>query len=421
MTTDVQVYVDIDDDTVHAGHLYPHRRRQSESASFAYTDTYLTRPDAYALDPALQLVSGTQHTPLGVRLFRALADTSPDRWGRNLVLRAERVRARARDARTTTRSFGDFDLLLGVRDDLRQGALRLRTAADHTFLAPEASGVPQLTDLPSLLRAADRVASDDADDDQLMALLRAGSSLGGARPKAHVLDTSGRLSIAKFPSPASDGWNVMAWEKTALDLAAKAGIEVPNSTLVKVADRDVLVVGRFDRAGRRRIGYCSAMTMLEAADGDVRSYVDIAEVVEERSLSTTRHLHQLWRRVAFSVLISNTDDHLRNHGFLHVTAGQWLLSPAFDLNPNPDPGPKHLSTAIDGDDTAASIDLLMQVAPVFRLGPDRARAVLAEVVDAHTRWPAVAASYGLAPRAIADMAPAFEHAQAERARAVARG
>ena len=418
MTTDVQVYVDIDDDTVHAGHLYSHRRRQSESAGFTYADPYLTRPDAYALDPALPLVSGTQHTPLGVRLFRALADTSPDRWGRNLILRAERVRAR--DARTTARSLSELDLLLGVRDDLRQGALRLRTAAGTTFLAPESSGVPHLIDLPSLLSAADHLAGDDADDDQLMALLRAGSSLGGARPKAHVLDPSGRLCIAKFPSSASDGWNVMAWEKTALDLAAKAGIEVPESTLVKVADRDVLVVGRFDRAGRRRIGYCSAMTMLEAADGDVRSYIDIAEVVEERSPSPTRHLHQLWRRVAFSVLISNTDDHLRNHGFLHLTAGQWSLSPAFDLNPNPDPGPKYLSTAIDGDDTAASIALLMRVAPIFRLGPDEARAVLADVVDAHTRWPTVAASHGLVHSAIADMAPAFEHSQAERAREIAR-
>jgi len=193
----------------------------------------------------------------------------------------------------------------------------------------------------------------------LALLLHAGSSLGGARPKAHVRMDSGRVAIAKFPS-ASDEWNVMAWEKTALDLAAAAGIRTPVNHLVSVAGGAVLVIDRFDRVddGRRR-GYMSAMTALEATDGDVRSYVDIAEILEEQALEVTAELAQLWRRVAFSILISNTDDRLRNHALLHVRGNSWTLSPAFDLNPNPATGPKYLSTAI-GDDTAADLrDLLI--------------------------------------------------------------
>lgn len=416
MVTDVRVYVSVHAKDVLAGHLYSHRRRGSESASFAYDEQYLARTEAYALDPQLPLVSGVQQTPVGLALFPAFADSSPDRWGRNLLLRRERVRAR--EQATTARSFGEFDLLVGVRDDLRQGALRFRTDDDPTFLAPDTVGVPLLVDLPALLSAADRVAVDTADHADLTTLVRAGSSLGGARPKAHVLDPAGVLAIAKFPSPSSDGWNVMAWEKTALDLAGGCGITVPNSQLVKIDGRDVLIVDRFDRIEGRRVGYASALTMLEARDGDLRSYLDIAAVIEEHSTATTAELGQLWRRIVFSVLISNTDDHLRNHGFLHESRDAWALSPAFDLNPNPDSGPKHLATTIDEDDATANIDTVMAVAGMFRLGPDRARAVLGEVVHACAAWRTVAKRHGLSHRDIADMAPAFEHAPADQARAL---
>lgn len=419
MVSDVRVYVSIDGDDVRAGHLYSHRRRGSESASFTYSDAYLAHPDAYALDPQLPLVSGSQQTAVTLALFRAFADSSPDRWGRNLLLRRERIRAR--EQQTTARTFGEFDFLLGVRDDLRHGALRFRASDDPTYLATGAEGVPQLTDLPALLGAADRFATDTADHADLATLVHAGSSLGGARPKAHVLHPTGALAIAKFPSPASDTWNVMAWEKTALDLARDAGIAVPASQLVKVDQRDVLIVDRFDRAEGRRIGYASALTMLEARDGDVGSYLDIAAVIEEHSASATAELMQLWRRVAFSVLISNTDDHLRNHGFLHRSGDVWGLSPAFDLNPNPDPGPKHLATAIAQDDTTASIDTVLAVASMFRLVPDEARRVLAQVVHACGQWDTVATRHGLSRRDVAEMAPAFEHPQVEQARVLTGG
>jgi serine/threonine-protein kinase HipA len=412
--SDVEVYVAVGEQNLLAGRMYPHRRRGIESASFVYNDRYLADPDAYALDPGLPLVTGTLQTPVGRALFGAFADSLPDRWGRTLIQRAERARAKA--AATAPHSMSEVDLLLGVRDDLRQGALRFRLNDQGPFLETEESGVPALTDLPALLDIAARAERDTADYEDLKRLLRAGSSLGGARPKAHVLDAAGRVAIAKFPSANSDTWNVMAWEKVALDLARDAGVTVPDSQLIRIGDRNVLVIDRFDRRGTARIGYASAMTMLEASDGDQRSYLEIAEVIEQRSTAVAAELRQLWRRIAFSILISNTDDHLRNHGFLHERGDSWMLSPAFDLNPQP--GSKDLSTAIDYTDTRASVDTLMTVAAYFRLEASDALEVLAEVTRAVTRWRTVAKSHGLLQQDLDAMEPAFEHAEGERARAL---
>ncbi len=416
MRSDIEVYVALGERNLLAGRMYPHRRRGSESASFVYDDRYLADPDAYALDPALPLVSGMLQTLVGRALFGAFADSSPDRWGRTLIQRAERARARA--AATAPRSISEVDLLLGVRDDLRQGALRFRLSDQAPFLATEDSGIPILTDLPGLLDIATRAERDTASYEDLKRLLRAGSSLGGARPKAHVLDAAGHVAIAKFPSASSDTWNVMAWEKVALDLARDAGVTVPGSQLIRIGDRHVLVVTRFDRRGAARIGYASAMTMLEASGGDQRSYLEIAAVIEERSTAATADLHQLWRRMAFSILISNTDDHLRNHGFLHERGESWTLSPAFDINPDPDPGPKDLSTAIDFTDTRASVNTLMSVAAYFRLDASDALEVLTKVTRAVARWRQVAKSHGLQQQDLGVMAPAFEHAESERAHAL---
>jgi serine/threonine-protein kinase HipA len=405
-----QVWVEIEGQTIAAGRLYSHRRRGAESASFAYETSYLSDARAYELDPALPLVAGTQQTSLGRSIFGAFSDSCPDRWGRRLIERAERRRSEAKGV--AARSFGQFDLLLGVRDDLRQGAVRYST--DVGFVADEATGVPAMTDLPTLLSAADDIHGDREEAQSLALLLRAGSSLGGARPKAHVRDVNGRIAIAKFPSP-SDEWNVMAWEKTALDMAAQVGIETPENHLETIAGRNVLIVDRFDRfANGRRRGYMSAMTALEATDGDLRSYLDIAAVLEEKSLQATAELAQLWRRIAFSILISNTDDHLRNHALLHVRGDSWRLSPAFDLNPNPNPGPKHLSTAIDGD-TAADLRHLLAVAPLFRLTNPRASEILDHVRLGVGQWRQVATRNGLGRADITAMAPAFEHSQAELA------
>lgn len=414
----IEVVVALDREDVLAGRLFSHRRQGRESASFAYDPAYLARPDAYALDPALPLAQGGLQTPVGISMFRAFADAAPDRWGRTLITRAEKRRAAAEQ--TTPRSLGEIDFLLGVRDDLRQGAIRFRDGTGR-FLASDDLGVPQLTDLPRLLQAAEHLEADEETDVELRDLLRVGSSLGGARPKAHVIDADGRVAIAKFPSARHDTWNVMAWEKVSLDLAREAGIRVPDSQLLRIVGRSVLIVNRFDRDDDRRVGYVSAMTMVEASDGDVGSYLDVAAVIEQTSPHATDDLHELWRRIAFSILVSNTDDHLRNHGFLHVHAGTWTLSPAFDLNPNPAPGSKHLSTAIDGYDTAASIETLMSVVSLFRLAEDGAASVLGEVLAATPRWREVAASHGLPEAEIAEMEWAFEHTQTDAARTAVQG
>ncbi|MGI8439338.1 MAG: type II toxin-antitoxin system HipA family toxin [Thermoleophilaceae bacterium] len=414
--TPVEVVVQIGGDDVLAGRMWSHRRRKAESATFSYASEYLARRDAYELDPLLPLFAGQQQTPAGRRIFGAFSDGAPDRWGRRLIHRAERQRVRREPG--AERSFGEVDYLLGVRDDLRQGALRFRDPETATYLANENVGVPHLVDLPKLLNAANRLERDEASETELHTLLRGGSSLGGARPKAHVLDQAGRVGIAKFPSPTNDEWDVMRWEAVALTVAREAGISVPDSKLELIDGKAVLIVNRFDRRDRQRVGYVSAMTMLEATDGDEGSYLDIAEVIERHSASAGDDLRQLWRRIAFSILISNTDDHLRNHGFLRTSTAGWSLSPAFDINPDPRPGPKYLSTAIDYDTTAARPEALMDVAEHFRLTDDQARAVLRDVSGATSRWRAAAQGAGFKRGAVEEMAPAFEHQQAETAREI---
>lgn len=411
----VEVVVQIGGEDVLAGHLWGHRRGATESATFRYVPDYIARRDAYELDPLLPLVDGPLQTPRDRPLFGAFTDCAPDRWGRRLINRDEAHRVAANGG--AARSFGEFDYLLYVRDDLRQGALRFRDPGTNVFLASSEDGVPYLLGLPKLLHAAEHLERDEATAEEIRTLLRGGSSLGGARPKAHVINDDGRIAIAKFPSPANDEWDVMRWEAVALELAGAAAITVPTWNLHTIDGKSVLVVDRFDRNGERRIGYVSAMTLLEATDGDHRTYLEIAEAIEQYADYPTDDLHELWRRVAFSILISNTDDHLRNHGFLRTSTAGWSLSPAFDMNPNPDPGPKQLATAIESD-PAANIDLLLAVAGYFRLTEQEASTVLRQVADATSNWRTVARQFGLDDAAIDRMAPAFEHEQANLARAI---
>ena len=387
-----------------AGRFWAHRRQGVESATFVYASGYLANKTAYPLDPALPLVSGQLQTPQNRKIFGAFSDCSPDRWGKMLIRR----RYGSGHEEGGDRSFGEADYLLGVRDDLRQGALRLRDPGTGQFLADLEEGVPQLIDLPRLLDYAGRAERDLASQEELDMLLKGGSSLGGARPKAHVIDRDGRLAIAKFPKAEGDEWDVTGWEAVTLQLAREAGIDAAASELADVAGRSVHIVDRFDRRGGLRVGYASAMTLLEADDGEPRSYLDLVEVIEEESERATEDIRELWRRIAFSILVSNTDDHLRNHGFLRTSTSGWSLSPAFDINPNPEPGLKFLSTSIDGRSNEADIGLLLGVAELFRLDGAEAAAILAEVRKATARWQAVARHLGLDRSAIGQMRPAFE-------------
>jgi serine/threonine-protein kinase HipA len=411
----VEVDVQIGRRDVPAGRLWTHRHGRSESATFSYLDEYLQRPDSYDLDPGLPLQAGQHQTAVGQPLFGAMSDCAPDGWGRRLVRRAETQRAR--DAGTQQRGLAEVNFLLGARDDLRQGALRFRGHNSEQYLAVDTEGVPHLIGLPRLLNAAEELERDEPTSEDLRLLLHGGSSLGGARPKAHVLDTEGRLAIAKFPSPQADEWDVIRWEAVALTLATDAGITVPEHKLHVIENRPVLVVRRFDRDASGRLGYLSAMSMLQANDGEQASYLEIGQVIEERSPDAGKDLRELWRRIVFTILISNTDDHLRNHGFLRKSTAGWSLSPAFDLNPNPEGGAKHLATAIDESNAEANLATALEVAELFRVSQAQARAIVAEASAATARWRDVARATGLAGQQLEQLESAFEHEQSAAARA----
>jgi serine/threonine-protein kinase HipA len=410
--TVVDVVVQIAGEDVPAGRLWSHRARRGESATFAYSPEYLKRDDSYELDPLLPKNTGQQQTPEGRALFGALSDAAPDGWGRRLIRRREIHHAE--EHKTAERDIAEIEYLLGVRDGLRQGALRLRDPDTGGYLAEEVADTPQLLDLSRLLDAAEQLERHEDTAEDLRLLLDGGSSLGGARPKAHVIDPGGHIGIAKFPAPETDRWDVIRWEAVALTLAREAGVSVPEFQLHEITKRPVLIVRRFDRDTGGRIGYLSAMTMLEASDGGEGTYLEIAETIEEHSPAASKDLQELWRRIAFTRLISNTDDHLRNHGFLRTSTAGWSLSPAFDLNPNPQLG-KAYSTVIDERQSGSEIQAAMELAEMFRLSADESRAILGQVRAATSRWREVAQSLKLNGEAIRRMAPAFEGAEARAA------
>ena len=322
--------------------------------------------------------------------------------------RAERRRAER--AKETPRSLREIDYLLLVDDEARQGALRFAEQEGGPFLAEHGPGkIPPLIELPRLLSAAEHFLNDSDTDEDLRLLLAPGSSLGGARPKASVRDRDGQLSIAKFPSKG-DEINTVLWEAVALTLAEKAGIPVPAWRLETVADKPVLLLRRFDREGGTRVPFLSAMSMLEAKDNEAGSYMEFVDVLRQHGAEPKTDMHTLWRRVVFNVLISNTDDHLRNHGFLYAGPAGWRLAPAYDLNPVPtDIKPRVLSTAIDLDDGTASLTLALSVCEYFKLSQDVARQIAEQVGKAVSTWRKVAAAFGLPGAQIDRMASAFEH------------
>jgi serine/threonine-protein kinase HipA len=404
----VWVHVDRDGTPRPVGLLWTRRVRDRESASFEYQRSWLDARDRFALGPSLPLGPGAFQTSPGTALHDVLKDSAPDRWGRTLIMRASR-RADAA-AQRATRTLNEIDFLLGVNDEAREGALRFAESEGGPFLAP-ASGhpVPPLIDLPALLDAASHVEDDDENPGQLALLLAPGSSLGGARPKASVRLKNGDLAIAKFPSRGDD-FSVPGWEMVAVQLARRAGIEVPDTTLQEIGGRRVLISRRFDRERERRIPYLSAMSMLQATDGEHRSYVEIADAVRQNGAAAREDLQQLWRRMVFNLLVSNVDDHLRNHGFLHAGKNGWRLAPAFDLNPVPrDLSPRELTTTIDIDgDPAASVERARSVARQFALTKQEATLAAEEIAGVVRGWRGEAKKRGLTGRECDRMASAFE-------------
>lgn len=408
MDREVLVYVDLNGVLYLVGRLWARTRKNKEGATFEYDARWLEHRERFSLEPALKLGPGPFHTPADTPMFGAIGDSAPDRWGRALMRRMERRRAER--GKQTPRTLQEIDYLLLVDDEARQGALRFAEVEGGPFLREEgAKRTPPLLELPELLSAAERVADDKDTEEDLRLLLAPGSSLGGARPKASVRDKDGHLAIAKFPR-RDDDYNTVVWEAIALTLAHKAGIPVPAARIETVGDKPVLVLRRFDRGDGRRIPFLSSMSMLDARDNQMRSYMEIADALRQHGAAAKDDIRELWRRIVFNVLISNTDDHLRNHGFLYQGPAGWRLSPAYDLNPVPvDIKPRILTTAINEDDNTASLDVAMSVAPYFELDDARARADAGAVARAVATWRDEATRHGLTKEEGARMASAFEH------------
>lgn len=411
----IYVHVDLDNEPVLVGRLWSRLRRDRESATFEYDGGWLQRSDRFSLEPALTLGEGPHHTERGKALFGAIGDSAPDRWGRVLMRRAERQNAE-KEGRVP-RTLLEADFLLMVDDEARQGALRFSLEPGGPFLAlhEDAKRIPPLLQLGRLLSASEKVVDEADSDEDLRLLLAPGSSLGGARPKASVRDRDERLLIAKFPQK-NDEHNMVLWEAIALQLAQRAGIDVPDWRIEEIAGKSVLLLRRFDRLGNGyRVPFLSAMSMLGATDNETRSYLEVVDALRQYGSLPEKDMHELWRRIVFSILISNTDDHLRNHGFLYDGAG-WTLSPAYDLNPTPvDIKPRILSTAIDEEDTRASLKLAFSVIDYFELEMKVAQKIVAEVARAVSHWRDVARACGIKNHEVERMASAFEHDDAKAA------
>jgi len=391
------------------GVLHATPSRGKEIFSFEYDRDWLDAGHAQSLDPALQLVRGPQYAPAGRENFGVFLDSSPDRWGRVLMQRREAQLAR--ETKRSERKLFELDYLLGVYDGHRMGALRYRIG-DGPFLDDNTElASPPWTSLRELEQASLALERPGAERDPaygkwLRMLIAPGRSLGGARPKASVIDERGQLWIAKFPS-GRDSDDIGGWEGVLHALARRAGIVTAESTSRRFgSEHHTFLARRFDRVDKMsRIHFASAMTLLERADGDVASYLDLVELIARQGAHPARDLEQLWRRIVFYMCVSNIDDHLRNHGFLLEPAG-WSLAPAYDMNPVATAG--GLTLNVSETDNAQDLTLARDVAKLFRLTSKRANEIIADVVTAVRGWRVEAKKLGLSRSAQDRMAAAFQ-------------
>jgi serine/threonine-protein kinase HipA len=377
--------------------------------SFEYDKEWLKRPEAQSLDPELQLYPGRQFVPAEKPLFGVFLDSAPDRWGRMLIKRREASAARS-DHRPSRR-LSEIDFVVEVNDFARVGALRFRDEAGGDFLAPGGTrAIPPWVSLRSLEEAVRHVEEDQDDADEWLKLLLApGSSLGGARPKASIQAPDGTLWIAKFPSK-NDTVDTGAWEKVVYDMAGLCGLQTVNTSLERFsAGGSTFLLKRFDRTDRGgRLHYASALNLLGKNDGasaaDGSSYLELAEFIRRSGSRPKDDLKELWSRIVFSIAVSNTDDHLRNHGFLLERRG-WRLSPLFDVNPDPDG--YGLSLNVSEDDNALDFDLALNQSRYFGLSGKEAHVRLQTITGVVAGWRRAASSLGISPSAIRFMDAAF--------------
>lgn len=392
------------------GRLYVGVIKGGETYSFEYDADWLVRNKMkVSLDPQLQPFTGRQF-PTGKNIFGIFADASPDRWGRVLMNKRERIIA-GKEGRKPRKLY-DSDYLLGVYDETRMGGIRFKLDVDGPFLSDDKeNGVPPWAYLRTLEEAARNYENDETGitDQWINQLIKPGSSLGGARPKATVIDTQGRLWIAKFPSK-NDESDTGAWEKVVHDLAGLCGLNVPESKLEKFSKYgSTFLVRRFDRDEKRRIHFASAMTLLGKTDGasaeDGTSYLDIVSFIKAYSSNPKADLLELWKRIVFNMAVTNTDDHLRNHAFIFGKNG-WELSPLYDVNPVP--YGDELSLLVDDEDNHISMELAVNTASRFGIQREVAEKIVSEIQKVvRDNWERLAKENGLSRGQIEYMRPAF--------------
>lgn len=394
------------------GILKAEQVRGKEVFSFAYSKEWLEKGPVLELDPDLGLYAGLQYTHDEKPNFGLFMDSSPDRWGRILMERREALRAMQESRKP--RILMESDYLLGVSDPYRMGGLRFKLAEDGPFLDNNvATAAPPIASLRTLEQASLQLENEDASDspqfvEWLNLLMSPGSSLGGARPKASVIDPDGQLWIAKFPSRKDDR-DIGAWEMVVNELAVKSGLYTAKGKARRFTqDYHTFLTKRFDRKGEDRIHFASAMTLLGYNDGADAiagvSYLHLAEFIMRYGAKPDADLEELWRRVVFNICVSNSDDHLRNHGFL-LTAKGWALSPAFDVNPIP--SSTGLSLNISEYSNALDLDLAREVADKFRVNEKRRDEIISKITKTVSHWREIAAEIGIARSETLRMENAF--------------
>lgn len=410
---DIYVYADwigLDAPSL-VGVLSAHFAKSKKAFSFEYDREWLKSKSQHLLDPDLDFFSGAQY-PTNKENFGIFLDSMPDTWGKTLMKRRAAQDARAKGEKAKT--LYEIDYLLGVYDQSRMGALRFKTDLNGPFINnDEYSPTPPWSSLGDLQEAVNQLENDDHNETirkWIAVLIAPGSSLGGARPKANVLDNDKNLWIAKFPSK-TDTIDKAAWEYLAYKLALNAGINMAESKIEKISGAyHTFLTRRIDRENSKRIHFASAMTMTgnseDSIKGTTPSYLEIVEFIQNYGVHVEKNLHQLWRRIIFNIAISNTDDHLRNHGFILTDEG-WMLSPAYDLNPSIEKD--GLSLNIDMDDNALDFELAKSVGSYFRLRESEMKTIIQEVSQAVKGWKIIAKKIGIKNAEIELMSGAFRY------------
>ncbi|MEZ7498653.1 HipA domain-containing protein [Flavobacterium sp. Arc3] len=391
------------------GVLSAQQAKGKKAFSFEYDRNWLKTEQKFLLDPDIQLYGGPQY-PNQKENFGIFLDSMPDTWGRTLMKRREAQLARERNEKPKT--VYDIDFLLGVYDESRMGALRFKIDAKGDLLDNNKNtSTPPWSSIRELQNAAANFENDKDNEEVnkwLSVLIAPGSSLGGARPKANILDNDKSLWIAKFPSK-TDTVDKAAWEFLAYQLATNAGIKMAPCRIEKIMGKhNTFFTKRFDRENGERIHFASAMTMTGNNEDTIRdnpaSYLDIAEFISNQGANVEENLHQLWRRIIFNIAISNTDDHLRNHGFILTKEG-WILSPAYDLNPSIDKD--GLALNIDMNNNALDFELAKSVGEYFRLNTLQMENIIQDVIQVTSNWKTIATEIGISRTELEMMEKAF--------------